>query len=96
MAASGADGIYIVNGSASSALTGLLGGEYSISVTATFGGGSVTLQMLSLDGSSLITVLPAITISGFGSIDLPPGQYQLTVTTATAVYAALSRIPKGR
>jgi hypothetical protein len=96
MAGSGADGIYIVNGSASSALTALLGGEYGIAVSATFGGGNVVLQMLSLDGSTLITVLPSFTTSGYGSVDLPPGQYQITVTTATAVYAALSRIPKGR
>ena len=96
MAASGADGIYIVNGSASSALTALLGGTYGIMVSATFGGGSVTLQGLSLDGSTLVTVLPAFTTSGYGSLELPPGQYQITVTTATAVYTAVSRIPKGR
>jgi len=95
MAASGADGIYITNGSASVA-GALLGGTYGVSVSATFSGGNVVLQMLSLDGSTLITVLPSFTTSGYGSLDLPPGQYQLTVTTATAVYAALSRIPKGR
>jgi hypothetical protein len=95
MAGSGADGIYINNGSAS--VNGaLLGGNYGLLVSATFSGGSITLNGLALDGATYVAVLPAFTASGYAQVQLPPGQYQLAVATATAVYAALSRIPTGR
>ena len=94
MAASGADGIFLSNASASSAALNLLGGEYGVLVTASWGGGSVTLQALAGDGSTFITVLPAFTSNGFATIDLPAGCYQLTVATATAIYASVVRIKR--
>lgn len=96
MAASGADGIYINNGSVS--VSGaLLGGDYGMVVSSgTFGGGSITLNALSLDGTTEVAVAPAFTANGYLQISLPPGQYQIAVATATAVYAALSRIPRAR
>ena len=88
------DGIQVSNVSATPATFPLLGGLYGIVVSATFGGGSVTLQTVSGDGTTLITVLPAFTANGFGNVDLPAGQYSLTITTATAVYASVTRIKK--
>lgn len=69
------------------------GGLYGLAVSATFGGGNVQLQQLALDGSTWINVGTSITAAGLTSpIYLPPGQYRLAVTTATAVFAALTRI----
>ena len=72
----------------------LLGGDYGITVSATFGGGSVTLNVYSLDGTTKIAVLPAFTANGYGYLDLPAGDYNVTVTTATAVYVSVSRVRK--
>ena len=95
MAGSGADGIFLSNASASSAATSLVGGLYGILATASWGGGSVTLQALAGDGSTYITVLPAFTADGFATLDLPAGSYRLTVSTATAIYASVVRIRSG-
>jgi hypothetical protein len=69
------------------------GGTYGLSVEATFGGGNVQLQLLGPDGSTWLNVGSAVTANGFASQALPPGQYRLAVTTATAVYAALTSVP---
>ena len=88
------DGIQALNISATPVTFPLLGGLYGVVVEATFGGGSVALQVVAPDGSTLISVLPNFTTNGFANIDLPAGQYSLTITTATAVYASVSRIRK--
>jgi hypothetical protein len=72
---------------------GLYGGKYGLDVTATFSSGNVQLQTLAPDGSTWVNVGSAITAAGFSNYDLPPGQYRLAITTATAVYAALTTIP---
>ena len=64
----------------------LRGGNYGMTVHATFGGGSVTLQRLSPDGSTFVTVLTAFSADGYASANLPSGTYQIAITTATAVY----------
>lgn len=64
----------------------LRGGNYGITVHATFGGGSVTLQRLAPDGSTFVTVVTAFTADGFASANLPSGTYQIAIATATAVY----------
>lgn len=73
----------------------LKGGKYGAAVVATFGGGSVKLQMLGPDGSTYVSVASAtdFTAAGYGTVDLPPGKYRWTVATATAVYAVVCRIP---
>jgi hypothetical protein len=70
----------------------LRGGSYGVEVQATFGGGSVTLQRLSQDGSTFITCLTAFSANGYASVNLPAGTYQLTIATATAVYADVTGI----
>jgi hypothetical protein len=65
----------------------LRGGSYGVTVHATFGGGSVTLQRLAPDGSTFVTVLAAFSADGYSSVNLPAGSYELAIATATAVYA---------
>lgn len=70
----------------------LRGGAYGVTVHATWGGGSVTLQRLAADGSTYVTVLDAFTADGYASVNLPGGTYQLTIATATGVYADVTSI----
>jgi hypothetical protein len=69
------------------------GGNYALDVVATWGGGSVTLKKMSQDGVTAIQALAPFTANGVQLVSLPVGTYQLTITTATAVYARISRIP---
>jgi hypothetical protein len=93
MASSGGDGQVFSNISATPAAFTLLGGTYCMTVSASFGGGNVQFNILSLDGVTWIPVQNAFTSNGFAILDLPPGQFQLAITTATAVYAAIVRRP---
>lgn len=89
------EGQFFSNVSASTAQFTLRGGKYGVDATATFGGGSVKLQKLLGDASTFQSVSTAtdFTAAGYAVIDLPPGQYRFTIATATAVYAAVTRIP---
>lgn len=64
----------------------LRGGNYGVTAKATWGGGSVTLQRLSPDGTTYVTVLTAFTADGYQNVSLPGGTYQFLVATATAIY----------
>jgi hypothetical protein len=72
----------------------LKGGTYALQVVATFGGGNVKLQNMGPDGVTFIDI-PNTTLSanGFVIVTIPAGIYQIVVTTATAVYAALQGVP---
>lgn len=74
------------NISATTASFKLRGGNYGVTVHATWGGGSVTLQRLSPDGTTYVTVLTAFAADGYQNQNLPSGTYQLLVVTATAIY----------
>jgi hypothetical protein len=69
------------------------GGLYGAEFSATFGGGTVQLNVLGPDGATWIPAAPAWTANGTAVIYLPSGTYQLVVVTATAVYVSISRIP---
>jgi hypothetical protein len=71
----------------------LTGGHYAVSSVATWGGGNVALDMLGPDGSTYIPAFTAMTANAYATVFLPPGQYRFTITTATAVYLNLCRIP---
>jgi hypothetical protein len=73
----------------------LKGGKYAVAAVATFGGGSVKLQVLGPDLSTFLSVAGATDFSaaGFATVDLPPGQYRFTIATATAVYASVIPVP---
>lgn len=83
------------NISATTAIFELRGGLYQVSVVATFGGGSVKLQMFAADGSTLQSIGSStdFTAAGLVTVNLPPGTYQWTIATASAVYTRISRIP---
>lgn len=66
----------------------LRGGNYAMTIKATWGGGSVTLQRKALDGT-YVTVTPAFVADSFIAMNLPSGDYRLLVATATAIYAEL-------
>lgn len=87
------DQVTYSNVSASQTAFKLLGGTYGILVTATWGGGSVDLKKLSADGTTYVSVLTTtFTANAFQIVSVPPGTYQLTVTTATAVYADITSV----
>jgi hypothetical protein len=65
----------------------LRGGNYGVSVSATFGGGSVTLQRLLPDAATYVTVMTAFAAAGYANANLPSGTYRLLITTATGVIA---------
>ena len=62
----------------------LRGGEYGVFVSGTTIG-TVTLNRLAADGVTLVPVLAAFTAAGFASVNLPDGQYTMTLSGSTAV-----------
>lgn len=81
------------NVSASQSGINLNGGTYGITVIATWGGGSVDFKRLAADGSTYVSVLSSpFTGNAYQTVNIPPGTYQLTVTTATAVYADITSV----
>lgn len=68
------------------------GGRGVFCATATWGGGSVTLQYLGPDGSTYVTAATALTANGLVSFELPPGRIRAAVVTATAVYANAEQV----
>jgi hypothetical protein len=87
------DSYAAANISATTASFTILGGCYGADYSATWGGGSVQLNRLAGDGVTWIAAAAAWTANGTVLLLLPPGTYQLAVTTATAVYVQLVRIP---
>ncbi len=87
------DGYSANNISATTAAFTLIGGLYGVDVVANFGGGSVKLQRVAGDGSSLVSVGADFTANGYATVSLPPGSYRLNVATATGVYVQIRRVP---
>jgi hypothetical protein len=81
------------NISATPASFTLRGGSYGVTVSSTtFGGGTATLQRQSVDGT-FITCLTAFSASGYASVNLLAGTYQLLIAGgATAVSADITSI----
>lgn len=80
------ENIAFKNISATPAAFTLRGGNYGVTVHATWGGGSVTLERLSPDGSTYVSTGIAFTADGYQNVNLPSGTYELVVATATAIY----------
>lgn len=71
----------------------IYGGVYVLSAVATWGGGNVVLERVISEGV-LAPTHTALTDDGITDpLYLPPGEYQLTITTATGVTADLTRVP---
>lgn len=83
------------NISATTAAFELRGGKYLAQCVATFSAGNVHLQVLGPDGTTWQDVGAStnFTVAGVAVVDLPNAQYRWTVTTATAVYVSVNRIP---
>lgn len=81
-----------VNIAASPAAFTLRGGQYAVTVHATWGGGSATLQRLASDGLTYVTCLTAFSADGYATANLPSGTYKFTIATATGVYADITSI----
>jgi hypothetical protein len=71
------------------------GGEFVCEFSATWGGGSVQLNILGPDNVTYLPVTPAAwTANGTALVAIPTGAIlQLVVTTATAVYFRMTRLP---
>jgi hypothetical protein len=80
------------NIAATTAAFTLPSGNYGVTVTATFGGGSVTVQRLAADGTTYVTCLTAFTAAGYASVLIPTGTYRIAIATATAVYVDIASI----
>jgi hypothetical protein len=88
------ESVQFSNISATTAAFNLKGGNYAAIASATFGGGNLQLQALAIDGATYVNVGSTITAAGLTAYaSLPPGSYKWVVTTATAVYVSLARIP---
>lgn len=87
------DGFKVTDASADVGPYTVLGGRYALMASATWGGGTVTLQALMPDGSTYINIASPLTADGAQLVDLPPGSYKLDIVTATAVQASLVRVP---
>lgn len=84
------------NISATPAAFSLDGGVYAMQAVATWSAGNVDLQRLAADGATYVSCGAAtkMTANGFASgVYLPRGKYQFAVTTATALYVELQRVP---
>lgn len=91
----GTESVIYSNISANTADFQLRGGKYGMSCVATFGGGSIKLQKKGADGTTYQSVSSGtdFTAAGYATVDVPPGNYRLTIATASAVYADVCRIP---
>lgn len=98
---SSSESVSFQNISASTSAFTLKGGIYSFRVKGTITT-SVALQAMLPDGSSYATVnnlagtAASVGSGGTGSIDgiyLSPGQYKITITSATGVYASVASVP---
>lgn len=71
----------------------LFGGRYQWSFDGT-GSGTVDLKQLQADGSTYVPVITQISATGKnGTVDLPPGVYQVVIASFTANYFTLTRVP---
>ena len=81
---------------ATSTVFSLLGGKYWFAATGTFNGGTVALCRVEVDGSWLqVGTNAAVTSAGGAVLDLPPGQYVVTLsTTGMTINAEVTNIPE--
>lgn len=85
----------------------IMGGRYQLSGSATWGGGNAELLMLGPDGATYIPIVAPfnnagtevdleigkLSANGAKNVDLPPGIYEIVITTTTNANVALTRVP---
>ncbi len=69
------------------------GGKAAFTADATFGGGSIKLQIKLATGTYADIASASLTAAGIYVTDLPAGTYRAVSATATACYSTLVRIP---
>ncbi len=79
-------------GAVSGADVSWFGGKTAFIAEATFGGGSVKLQIKLPQGSYADVASVTLSAAGIYVTDLPPGTYRAVATTATANYCRLVHI----
>ena len=84
--------ILLSNGSATSGDFLWPGGRGAFVVNATFGIGSVTLQMLGPNGTTYVNAAAALTADGMVAFELPQCRIRAFVASATAIYAVAEPI----
>jgi hypothetical protein len=86
------------NASATGASVLWTGGRGYFSVVGTFGGASVSLQVLGPDSATWLDVGTSTTVTAAGGVvfDLPDGQIRATVTggTPSGLYARAARVDR--
>ena len=70
----------------------LSGGKYQSAVIGT-GFGTVSVRQLGPNGLTTVPASGNHAANGLLVFDATPGTYELTITTTTAVYASITRIP---
>jgi len=78
-AAPGREAVQFSNIGATTASFRLTGGQYGLTVVATFAAGSVTVQILAWDGTTWLTAMTAVTVAGYSSAYLPGGVYRIAL-----------------
>lgn len=73
----------------------LNGGVYCLAaVSGNSDWGTLTLNIVLPDGSSVAAVATALSADGISSpLYLPPGLYELTLGTVTGITASITRVP---
>lgn len=71
----------------------LTGGKYQFTLNCT-GTPSAVLNKLGPDGVTYLPVGAALVLAGIATYDLPPGQYQVVISTSTANYFEVTRVPE--
>lgn len=85
--------ILMENGTGSGSDKIVQGGHYAFMAEATFGGGTVKLQIKLPQGAYADVTSISLSAAGMVAGFLPPGTYRAVATTATAAYARVVRIP---
>lgn len=70
-------------------------GKYGVTMHAT-AWGTATLQRLLPGTTTYITVLTAFAADGYAVVELPAGQYQLTIAGITGLSGLIEQIAPGR
>ena len=79
---------FLTNANATSAWLPWRGGSGTFLVEATWGGGTVTLEMKGPNGTAIAVGTDTTkTANGGGNFELPPCELRAAVTTATDVHA---------
>ncbi len=70
------------------------GGKYAFLAEATWGGGNAKLQIQTPNGTWVDVTGTTLSANGMVTVEIPPGQARVVVTTATVAFAYLVGMPQ--